>query len=321
MLYTRRELGKVALMAVPAAGVLRRPVLAAQPVQARPDSTVAGVRLGLNVPYNFGSRTMSGDETLDRCLQLGASHVELRSQPVESFLGSPAFASSGAPALGRDATPAERQALDEAVARWRGSMPLARAGLFRRTWNNVGVNIEILKFDGVYDMSDDEVEFAFRLAGALGARAISCEIALDDLSRTRRIGEAADRHGIMVGYHGHTETTPEHWETTFGYARLNGANLDIGHFVAGHNTSPAPFLREHHDRITHIHVKDRKRDDGPNMPFGEGDTPIVEVLQLIRDNGWDMQATIEFEYPIPDGSDRMTEIARALEFCRRALSS
>ena len=165
------------------------------------------------------------------------------------------------------------------------------------------------------------MEFAFRLARTLGARAISCEIALDDLGRTRRIGEAGDRHQIMVGYHGHAETTPGHWETTFGYATHNGANLDIGHFVAGQNTSPVPFLREHHDRITHIHIKDRKLDDGPNVPFGEGDTPIAEVLRIIRDNRWNIQATIEFEYPIPEGSNRMTEIARSLDFCRDALTS
>jgi sugar phosphate isomerase/epimerase len=82
-----------------------------------------------------------------------------------------------------------------------------------------------------------------------------------------------------------------------------------------------PFLREHHDRITHIHVKDRRlgTNGGANTPFGEGDTPIVEVLRLIRDNKWNIQATIEFEYPVPQGSDRMTEMAKALEFCRTAL--
>jgi sugar phosphate isomerase/epimerase len=124
----------------------------------------------------------------------------------------------------------------------------------------------------------------------------------------------------MVGYHGHTETTPEMWETAFGYAKYNGANLDLGHFVAGNNTSPIPFLKKHHDRITHIHVKDRKLHDGPNVPFGEGDTPIVEALRLIRDNKWNIQATIEFEYPVPPGSDRMIEMAKCIQYCRKALA-
>jgi sugar phosphate isomerase/epimerase len=90
--------------------------------------------------------------------------------------------------------------------------------------------------------------------------------------------------------------------------------------VAGNNVSPVDFMKQHHARITHVHVKDRKKNEGPNMPFGEGDTPIVEVLRLIRDNRWPIQATIEFEYPVPSGSTRMAEIARAVKYCRAALT-
>ena len=100
---------------------------------------------------------------------------------------------------------------------------------------------------------------------------------------------------MMVGYHGHASTGPEHWEESFTFAKHNGANLDIGHFVGGQKTSPVPFLKKHHDRITHIHVKDKKFDN-KNVPFGQGDTPVKEVLQTIRDNKWPIQATIEFEY-------------------------
>jgi sugar phosphate isomerase/epimerase len=124
----------------------------------------------------------------------------------------------------------------------------------------------------------------------------------------------------MVGYHGHASTTPEHWEQAFALAKYNGANVDLGHFVAGNDVSLPAFIRKHHDRITHVHIKDRKRNNGPNMPFGEGDTPIVEVLRLIRDQKWNIQATIEFEYKIPAGSDRMTELARTIQFCREALA-
>jgi sugar phosphate isomerase/epimerase len=96
--------------------------------------------------------------------------------------------------------------------------------------------------------------------------------------------------------------------------------VDLGHFVAGNNTSPVPFITKYHDRVTHVHVKDRKMNNGPNTLFGEGDTPIAEVLKLIRDNKWNIQATIEFEAKIPDGSDRMTELAKCIKFCRAALA-
>jgi sugar phosphate isomerase/epimerase len=135
----------------------------------------------------------------------------------------------------------------------------------------------------------------------------------------KRLGQFADKHKIMIGFHGHTAMTPAIWEQAFSYAKYNGANLDIGHFIGGQKTSPIPFLKEHHDRITHLHVKDKTLDD-KNVPFGKGDTPIKEALQLIRDNKWNIQATIEFEYPVPQGSDRMTEIAKCVQFCRDALA-
>ena len=80
-----------------------------------------------------------------------------------------------------------------------------------------------------------------------------------------------------------------------------------------------PFLKRYPDRITHVHVKDRKYCNGPNVPFGQGDTPIKEVLQLMRANKWRFQATIEFEYPVPAGSDRMAELAKSVEYCKSCL--
>ena len=303
-------MGKLALSALPAAAFLQQ--------TARPDSKFAGVQIGLNVPYSFGSNALSGDETLERCLQLGISAVELRSQPVESFLGVPAdLAKAAAP--GRNPTPEQQAARTAALAdlrKWRVAAPIEKASAFRRKYEDAGVRIEILKFDAIYAREDDELDYCFELAKALGARAISCEISVQE---TKRIGTFADKHRLMVGYHGHASTTPADWETAFSYARHNGANLDIGHFVAGNNTSPLPFLQKHHERVTHIHVKDRRMKDGPNTPFGEGDTPIKEVLQAMRENRWPMQATIEFEYAVPPGSDRMKEIARCVQYCKDAL--
>jgi Xylose isomerase-like TIM barrel len=305
MLCSRRDITRLALAVVPGAGWLARPAAAAAMRQAaRPNSRFAGVQLGMNAPYNFGSNAMSADETLSRCLQLGISAVELRSQPVEGFLGvPPALVAAGA--TGRDE-----------LRKWRVAVSMDRVSEFRKKYEDAGVRIEIVKFDGMYARADDELDYCFRLATALGARAISCEI---DVPGTKRVGQFADQHRLMVGYHGHAETGPADWERAFSYAKYNGANLDIGHFVAGQNSSPVPFLTQHHDRITHIHVKDRRMNKGPNVPFGEGDTPIVEVLQLIRDNKWNIQATIEFEYPVPPGSDRMTEIGKCVEYCRKAL--
>jgi sugar phosphate isomerase/epimerase len=283
----------------------------------KPNSKISGVQIGLNVPYSFGSNAMSGDETLEKCVQLGISGVELRSQPVEAFMGVPADMVKAT--SGRSTTPeqdAARKPAFEALRKWRVGASMDKVREFRKKYEDAGVKIEIVKFDSIYARADDELDYCFQLAKTLGARAISCEISVKD---TRRVGQFADKHRLMVGYHGHEATGPADWETAFGYAKHNGANLDIGHFIAGNNTSPVPFLKQHHARVTHIHVKDRKLKDGPNTPFGQGDTPIREVLQLIRDNRWPIQATIEFEYPVPAGSDRMAEIAKCVQFCKDAL--
>ena len=378
--YSRREFGKLALAGVSAAG-LPWAGLAAQ--TKKPNSKWAGVQVGMNVPYNFGTGNFaSGDELLQRCVELGCSAVELRAQPVELFLGSPAavagaaaagrgrgggagaargaaadvtgrgragaqgagrgqdapagaseppcvpgtgIAASAAEAVagggrGRGAATPEQEAARAAAAddtrKWRAGVSMDKVKEFRRKWEDAGVLIEIVKWDGIFGFSDDEMDYAFQTSKALGARALSSEISI---GQTKRLGEFADKHTMQVGYHGHTQVTPAIWEATFAEAKYNAANVDLGHFVAGNNTSPVPFIKQYHDRITHIHVKDRKLNNGPNVPFGQGDTPIKEVLQLMRDNKWKFQATIEFEYPVPEGSDRMTEIAKAIQYCKECL--
>ncbi len=316
MIYSRREIGKIAIAALPAARLF-----------AAPNSKWGGVHVGINAPYSYGNNYLSADETLSNTVKLDLSFVELRTQPIEQAMGSPE--KPPAPAgRGRGAPTPEQLAATKAAAedlhKWRLSRTKAQFKAARKKFNDAGVAIEIVKVDWIQNATDDEVEYCFALAKAVGARAISCEI---PVSRTKWLGAFADKHKMMVAYHGHTDITnpeafgkPESWEKSMSYAKYNGINLDIGHFVAGNSISPIPFLTKYHDRITHIHVKDRKTQNGPNVPFGQGDTPIKEALQLIKRNKWKIQATIEFEYPVPQGSDRMTEIAKCVAYCKAALA-
>jgi sugar phosphate isomerase/epimerase len=99
-------------------------------------------------------------------------------------------------------------------------------------------------------------------------------------------------------------------------------NLDIGHYVAGTNESPIPVIEKYHDRITHLHLTDRKKGEngGDNVPWGEGDTPIREVLQLLQQKQYPITAMIELEYEVPEGSDVLTEVGKCVAYCREALS-
>lgn len=326
--YTRRDFAKLALAVLPAAGALstlsRLGAAESAPARGKPNSKVRGVSIGLNVPYSFGNNAMSADETLANLIQLGVSAVELRTQPVEAALGAPANLVNAKAAVAQGGAAANNA--DE-LRKWRLGLSMDRVREFRKKWEDAGVAIEIVKVDNIARLPDDVLDYAFTLGKNLGARGLSTEIfhGDDDL---KRVGAFADKHQFPIGYHGHATTTPEHWEHAFALAKYNYANVDLGHFVAGNNKSPVEFLKKHHARVTHIHVKDRKLGDASvkgapnpaNLPFGEGETPIAEVLRLIRDNKWPIQATIEFEYRVPAGSDRMTEIAKCVKFCRDALA-
>lgn len=330
MALTRREFGKRTLAALPAGVLLQGMAVGAASQAPRPMSKWAGVQVGLNVPYSLGvGNNVAAEDLLKRIVEVGYSGVELRAQPVEHYMGSPivraaaeAASAGGGRGRGGRPSPEEQRRQAEEARRWRLSAPTSRIAEVRRMYEDAGVLIEILKIDGLYDLSDDELDYFFQMARDLGARAISAEIP-DDLEQTRRIGTFADKYRIWAAYHHHGQAGPAEYLRVFELARYNGANIDIGHFTAAQNTSPLPFIREHAARIPHIHVKDRRfgKNGGENMPFGQGDTPVAEILRAIRDNKWTIQATVEFEYQVPEGSDRVTEIIRCRDFCRDVLLS
>ena len=315
MKFTRRDLGKMAVAAFPASSLL-----------AKLNSKFGGVQIGINAPYSFHGMPGGADDIIKYMTQLNLSAVELRTQPVEAFLGAPVVPAAPGGRNKKAETPeqaATRKAAAEALNKWRLSVTVDQLKTFRKKYEDAGILIQIVKVDGIDAMPDDVVDYAFTVAKTLGAHALSCEI---PLSKTKRLGEFATKHKLMVGYHGHANITnpeafakPESWETAMTYSKYNGINLDLGHFTAANNVSPVEFIKKHHDRITHVHIKDRKMNNGPNFPFGQGDTPIKEVLQLMQKEKYPFQGTIEFEYPVPAGSDVLTEIGKCVAYCKSAL--
>ena len=349
--YSRRDLGKLALGAIP--GVMLAGSGAIQAVSAqgtKPNSLFGGVQIGIIAPYAFQGAASTLQEVLARTIEVGLSAVELRGDLVEIFAGLPPDPAapapppaSGAAAAGRGAgaaagapaapaapaappTAAElaaQRSRAAAVRKWRISQNFDKYREARQMYERAGVAIQIVRFPLNDSWTDDEIDYAFNAAKALGARAIHCE---PPLSQTKRLGLFADKHKMMLGYHNHANVTsveafarPGSWEQAFFYSPFNGANLDIGHFVAGNSRSPIAFIQEYHQRITGIHLKDRGMNAGPNVPWGQGDTPIREVLQLMKREKYPFMAIIELEYRV-DGSDPLTEIRKCVEFCRQALA-
>jgi sugar phosphate isomerase/epimerase len=57
-----------------------------------------------------------------------------------------------------------------------------------------------------------------------------------------------------------------------------------------------------------------------NLSWGTGDTPLREILQVMKREKYTFPASIELEYDVPPGSDAVTEVAKCLAFCRQALA-
>jgi len=270
--------------------------------RTRPNSKFDGVQIGV-ITYSFRSLPGSAEEVLDYVVRCGISSIELMGNTAEQFAGAP---------------PA-RKGEPKTLLDWRLSASMDPYRKLREMYEAAGVGIHIVKFPdiGNTNMPDEQVEYCFNVAKALGARGITREIS-DEAAR--RLGPLADRHGIAVGFHNHTQITPTTYDgDILSHGKNLAINLDIGHYVAGTNESPLPLIEKHASRILSLHIKDRKKDNGPNMPFGEGDTPVAEVLRFIRANKLNIPADIELEYKIPDGSDAVREVAACVEYCRAAL--
>jgi sugar phosphate isomerase/epimerase len=101
------------------------------------------------------------------------------------------------------------------------------------------------------------------------------------------------------------------------------ANVDLGHYVAGTGESPIPFLRKFHDRISSVHLKDRQTPahGAGNLAWGKGDTPLKEILELMKKEKYMFPAAIELEYDVPQESDAVKEVAKCLDYCKAALAN
>ena len=211
-----------------------------------------------------------------------------------------------------------------ALKKWRLEAPLSSFKEIRKKFDDAGVLLYAYNYSFRKDFSDEEIERGFQMAQAMGVKYIT---ASSNVSVAPRVDKYAQKYKIMVGFHGHDQTSnPDEFSTADTFARAMkgaspyiGVNLDIGHYTAAGGDAVA-YITEHHAKIVTLHLKDRKKNHGANLPFGEGDTPIVDVLHLLRDKGWKIPANIEYEYGKP-GMDTITEVKKCFAYCKQALES
>jgi len=293
----------------------------------KPNSKIAGIQIGA-ITYSFRSMESDAESILKYCVNSGISAIELMGYTGEDFAGAPPMPDFGNMRR-QNLSDAEKREMAEAraahaneLAAWRSSAPMDKFVQLRKMYKDAGVSIYAWKPSALgASNTDAEIDYACKTAKVLGASHVTVELPKDG-AQSQRLGTIAAKNKIKVGYHGHLQQTFTAWDEAMEQSPANALNFDLGHYVAA-GYDPIPLLKDKHRDILSMHVKDRqnKENGQENLPWGAGDTPIVEVLQLMRDKKYKFPATIELEYQIPENSDAVKEVAKCLDYCRKALES
>lgn len=293
-MYSRRDFGKMA-----AAGC-SLPLFAQR---NRINSVIHGVQIGAQT-YSF--RDLPLDQMIQAMVQVGLGDCEVFSPHVE-----PKMSNSSDPKLNRDD-----------LREWRIHAPMDVMRQARRKFDDAGIHVSAYNLSFNDSFTDEEIDHGFQLAKAFGVDQIT---ASSTLSTAPRLVKGAEKYQMIVAFHGHADVKdpnqfakPESFQKALAMSKQFRINLDIGHFVAA-GYDPIPFIEANHEKITILHLKDRKKGNQvANLPWGEGDTPIRQVLQLLRDKKWPLKAFIEYEYQGKD--DSVTEVKRCYQYCKDALA-
>ena len=300
-MYTRREFGLLTLssLALPALGRAQ---------------TVAGVRLGVQT-YSFRDLPRApGADLVDPLIKAmtdcGLTECEFfapQLEPPQPF--------------GRGRPPEEVQRARDDLRKWRLDTPLDHFRAIRKKFESAGLSIWAYNYSPNGSFTDEEINRGFDIAKALGAEIITASATLE---AAKRIAPFAEKHRMVVAMHNHSRTEdpnefarPESFEAAMKISKYFKVNLDIGHFTAA-NYDAVAYLKEHHTSVTNLHIKDRRKNQGDNVPWGTGDTPIREVLQLLKRERWPIRAYLEYEHRGAAGP--VDEVKACYAFARQALA-
>lgn len=301
---------KLALAAVPASAALGKMI----------DSKIEGVQLGVQ-SYSF--RDLPLDDAIQAMVADGLGDCELFSPHIEAggIQATRALFQPGTK-LTREQRRAAFEAHEKKLQEWRLTVPLDYFKQVRAKFDRAGINLYAYNLSFNEHFSDEEIDRGFLMAKALGVGIIT---ASTTLPVAQRVAPFAEKHRMIVAMHGHSNVTdpnqfatPESFAKALAMSKYFRINLDIGHFTAA-NYDAVDYIRKNHGNIVLLHLKDRKKNQGPNVPWGEGDTPIKQVLLLLKQKRYPIPAFIEYEYKGSGTSQQ--EVAKCYQYCKDVLTA
>lgn len=315
MIYSRRQFTKLA-----GAGLALSPVLIKSAFAKQIDSKIDGVQLGVQ-SYSF--RDLPIDEAIQAMAADGLGACELFSPHIEAGgIKSMDGLFRNFEKMTPDARKAAFEEHEKKLHDWRMTVPLSYFEGVRKKFNDAGISLYAYNLTFGATTPGDEMDRGFQMAKALGVGIITTSTTVPV---AQKMVPYAEKHNILVAVHGHSDVkdpnqfaTPVSFAKAIAMSKQMRINLDIGHFTAA-NFDAVDFIQQHHDQIVLLHLKDRKKNDGPNTPWGEGDTPITPVLQLLKQKQYPIPAFIEYEYK-GTGTSR-EEVAKCYQYAKDALNS
>jgi sugar phosphate isomerase/epimerase len=316
---------------------------------ATPESNFGGVQIGA-ITYSWRSMPGGVENIIKYCTEAGISSIELMSNDVEEFLGAPknpmmgmfgpppppakpaANASAATPAAPQAPPPPQRRELTQeqkdAIAKynqdmkaWRLALPLSKFDDVKKMFDNAGIKIHIVKFSPAR-WSDEEIDYAFKAAKAMGAKGVTEELGMDAV---KKLAPFAEKHGIYAIFHQHMQfaTAGFSYDPFIAVSPSVMFNFDSGHFFGSTGIHPNTIIEKYHDRIVSIHIKDKT---GPktnppneNQVWGQGESPLEDILLLIKQKGWPIHCDIELEYDVKPWSNAVKEVKTCVHYARQIL--
>lgn len=314
-MFSRRTFGKLALGSLPLAAMAAKKI----------DSKVHGVQFGLQ-SYIFSTVGLPQAGILDvvirSMVESGLGEIDLYApltEPAELWDKLKAAGPADPRAPVSPEVAAVRTQVREELAKWRTTVSLDHYRGIRKKFEDAG--IAVYGLSGFPGSNEEEFNRTCEIAEALGARLATLGITV---SGAKRMAPFVDKRSLGVSVLGRPDmkstnpdavAKPENFEEAVSYSKKYGMTFDIGDATGG-GYDALKFVEAHHDRIAMIYLKDRRK-DRLSVPFGEGDTPVKEVLQLIRDKKYPIRCYLDCDYK---STDRAADVKRSFEYSKVALA-